>query len=150
MSQGATIDPLQLYIIFGSYRVTGRAKGESVSVSKVEDDFSMEVGVDGIGYWIKNASNAGIVNVSLVPNSVSNLVLSAFLNLDKITPGGLVRPLSITEANGSTILAAPRARIMRRADATWSDGAVVRQWQFGAIDLGGTIGGLEATPLDPG
>jgi len=146
---GATIDHEQLYVIFGSYRIKGRAKGQSISVAYDEDAFQKNVGIDGEGYFVKNSDYGATITITLVQSSVSNFVLSTLHNADRKTPGGLMLPLVIREANGRTLLAAGRARIMKQADATWSDGGEVRTWTISTTRLEGVVGDVDATPLDP-
>lgn len=149
MADGATIDHEALYLIFGGLRIKGRAKGQSVSAVYDEDAFQKVVGVDGEGFWIKNSDKGATITVVLLQSAAANTVLSAVHNRDRNTPGGLMLPLSIVESNGQTLLAAEAARIIKMADATWSDGAEVRTWTIGTTRLEGVVGGVNATPIDP-
>lgn len=149
MADGATIDHEELYVLFGPYRIKGRAKGQSVSVVYDEDAFQKVVGVDGEGFFIKNSDHGATITLTLVQSARSNFVLSAFHLADRLLPGGLMRPLVIKEANGRTLLAASKARIMKMADSTWSDGGEVRTWTISTTNLRGTVGGVDSTPIDP-
>ena len=149
MSDGATIDHKQLHVIFGVHRLAGRAKGDYVTVVYNVEQYTENVGIDGEGFFVANADLSARVNVSLQQSSNSNDVLSALFLADLAAPGGLMLPLVVNEANGRSIYAAARARLVKFADGVWSDGGSVRTWTFATTNLTGFVGGVGPTPLDP-
>lgn len=147
MADGATVDPEQLNFIYATHRASGRAAGSFLGVVYDVDAFSLVVGVDGEGVWVKNANRSATITCTLMQSSISNDVYSGLHIADRSTPGGLMFPLFVQEKNGRSVYAAARARITKFADGTWSDGGEVRAWTFRTTTLRGFVGGIAATPL---
>lgn len=145
-----TFDFSTLHVILGGvHRVTGRAKGDSVSVVYDNDTYIKTVGVDGTGYFTKISDKSATITLTLGLDSISNAVLSALKLADDAAPGGLMFPLLIRDGAGSSAFFTTRARVMKLADGVWSDGGPNRVWTLGTISMEGFIGGLNATPLAP-
>lgn len=149
MSQNATVDYESLFLVFGTHRIRGRAKGASLSVVYDEDAFQKSVGLDGEGFWIKNGDHGASITVTLQQSARSNRILSLLHIADRSIPGGLMLPLYLREANGTTLAIAAKARIIKQADQTWSDGGETRAWTIGTVNLRGIVGDIATTPLDP-
>lgn len=149
MAQNATVDYEALFLQLGVHRITGRAKGQSLSVVYDSDAFAKQMGLDGEGFWIKNGDHAATITVTLLQSARSNYILSLLHIADRLTPGGLMLPFYLRESNGRSIAAAAKARIIKPADQTWSDGGETRVWTIGTTNLRGVVGDVLATPLDP-
>jgi hypothetical protein len=147
MADGATVDHKQMHVIFGGHRVDGRSKGVYVSVAYRADATAANVGVDGEGFFVDNDDLSATVTVTLLQSSASNDVFSAALLANRETPGGIAAPLVCNEANGRTTYAAARAKVVKMADSTWSDGGEMRTWTLVTTRLEGFVGGLDPTPL---
>lgn len=145
-----TFDFATLHVVIGGvHRVTGRAKGDSVSVVYDNDSFTKTTGVDGNGYFTKIADRSATVTLTLGLDSPSNPVLSVLHNADLAAPGGLLVPVSIRDAAGNTAYFTTGARVMKLADGVWSDGGNNRVWTIGTISMNGFVGRLNATALAP-
>ncbi len=142
MADGATIDPLSLHCIVGGHRVSGFAPGSFLSVVYDVDAFTRLIGVDGEGAWFKSANRAALVTITLIQSSQSNDVLSGFHIADLNTPNGLLIPFSLREQNGTTLLVAPQARVIKLPDVTYSDSVESRAWSIGTTRLEGALGGV--------
>lgn len=150
MSDGATIDHKALYLTYGPYVLnTGRAKGDYLQVVYNAEQFAENVGIDGEGFFVANADLSARVTASFQQSADANDILSALFIADLAAPGGLLLPLLIREANGRTVYAAARARIVKLADGIWSDGGSVRTWTWATTRLNGFVGGVGATPFNP-
>lgn len=152
MADGATIDIQGLSLVFGPHKLQGRANGQWLTIVPTREAFSMNVGIDGEGFYIKNADFSATITATLQQSSDSNDILSGFHLADRVTPGGLLLPLVFTdlETKGRTVAMAARARITKQADGTWSDGGETRTWTFITTRLEFQVGGVASGALNPG
>ena len=142
MADGATVDPLSLHAIMGGKTISGFAPGSFISVVYDVDAFTRLIGVDGEGAWFKSANRAALITLTLMQSSQSNDVLSAFHLADLNTPNGLLVPFSLREANGTTLLVAEKARVIKLPDVGYSDSVESRAWAIGTTRLEGVVGGV--------
>lgn len=151
MADGASIDIQGLHLLFGPHQLQGRARGQWLNITQAQQ-YSMNVGIDGEGFFIRNDDRSATITATLQQSSESNDVLSGFLIPDLAAPGGLALPLVFTDAptGGRTIAAAARAHLTGMASATWSDGGEVRVWTFITTRLEFYVGGVSAGALNPG
>ena len=148
MSSGAAADPKKRIFTFGAHVAVQRAKGDYISTSYRTDQVLVEVGIDGAWLFKIIPDLSAVVTVALMPQSPSNDVFSARMNL--LFSGVVsVSPLLVVEANGTTVQAAARALPVKVADLAWNDGTEVRSWSFITGRLTGKIGGIVPAIVTP-
>lgn len=145
MANGATLDPLQITILVGGYKITGFESAENgFSADYDEDRMSSVVGSRGLGAWIKNHNRSATITLNIMANSEDNDALNAFFQADQVTPGGVLIPLVAT-SQGHRTLATAQVRIVRPPAINHS--AVVRTWTLRTTKLVASYGGIVATPV---
>jgi hypothetical protein len=103
-----TYDPAKVMITLGGVPITGFADGTFVSVEPAGDRFTKKVGADGEVSRTKSNDNTSRVTLTLKQTSLSNTYLNTLKESDRLLNAG-VRPLSITDLSGTTILFWPQA-----------------------------------------
>ena len=146
MAADATVDFESLSMILGVVRITGYGSGTVITISYDADQFVKNVGVDGLGFYVKNRNRAATITVVLQQSADANDLLTAIFLADFIAPGGLLVPLMFKENNGRTVYAAEGARIAQLPEATWGDAGETRTWRIITTELEGFVGGLGTTP----
>lgn len=122
-----TYDPKQIILIVGGNQMSGFADGTFITVERIEDAFSMQVGVDGEGTRSKSNNRSGRVTFSLMQSSDSNQVLSALALADDVSNAGAV-PLMVKDNNGDSLYIAETAWIKKVADSPFAREAGPREW----------------------
>ena len=137
-----TIDPAEVFVLFGPKRITGFAKGQYFNATKDNPDHTYEEGADGEGAFVRIPSNAWTITLTLMATSRSNDYLWLCRETDlNLTPGGVLVPFAINHKG--TKLVGAKARIMGPPSVSYSsDGAETRVWVFKATFFEGTLTGL--------
>lgn len=149
MADGGTLDIQALDLVIGAHLVRGKANGQWLAFNPTRDRVAMNVGIDGEGFFIKNADRSATFSITLQQSSDSNdWLMAAFLAADA-APGGLLYPIMFSDirSGGRTAVAGARAAILNWAPGTWSDGGEVRVWTLSTTRLEVYIGGLNPTPV---
>jgi len=127
-----TYDPAKVIITLGGIPITGFADGTFVAVTPAGDRFTKKVGADGEVSRTKSNDNTSRVTITLKQTSLSNTYLNTLKEADRLLNGG-VRPLSITDLSGTTILFWPQAWIASPPDQEFAKEEGDRAWN---IDTG--------------
>lgn len=125
-----TYDPKFIIATFGEVLFTGYADGTFITITRNGNLFDKRKGADGSVDRINmNASDFEVV-ITLMQTSLTNDGLSALALLDRVSNLG-VKPLTITDLNGTTLFFARQAWI--QADPNDEDGDTLgnREWTFG-------------------
>ncbi len=127
-----TYDPKLIIITFGVIPVTGYAEGTFVNIAGAGDAFEKTRGADG-GVDRVNKNQADYrVTITLKQTSITNDLLSAAFNADRLTNVGK-KALLIKDLNGTTLFSAAQAWIAKDPDDEFSDTMSNREWM---IDTG--------------
>ena len=135
-------DPKEVSVIVGGHIVTGYADGTFLTVSRNKDAFTLGVGADGEGARSKSNDKSGRLTLTLLQSSASNDVLSGFATADEIANGGQV-PVLVKDNNGTTIVEAATAWIVKKADVEYSHEITNREWIVESDRLDVLVGGLD-------
>lgn len=137
-----TYDPKEIIVTVNGSIISGFSD-DVVTVSRAEDQVIDEIGADGEVVRIITNDRRGILVISLLPTSSSNLVLSVLRNLDEVTAGGTF-PVLVQDNRGNDLHAAPEAWIIKAPDAIYNKTAAPRVWTIRAADLRMVVGGHSA------
>lgn len=133
-------DPGRVVMSFRGIPVRGVMDGTFISVARAEDSFEMAVGAQGDVTRVRNRNRAGRVTLTLQQASPSNDLLSAVAVQDELFGLGF-GPLMIKDLNGTTLVMAGVAWIVRPSDIEFADAATGREWMFDCAELVMSVGG---------
>ena len=120
-----TYDPNQGALTYGTNIITGFAEDTMLTISRNEDAWTLQIGVDGEGTRSKSNNKSGRVTFSLMQSSDSNKVMSGIAAIDEIS-GSQALPLQFKYKNELYI--AETAWIVKFPDAEYARTATARVW----------------------
>ena len=134
--------PDEVSVILGAIIIEGFADGTFVSIEHDEDRFSLHVGADGQATRAKNCNKSGTIRFTLMASSASNAVLSAQLELDHRTPGGVgVVPLLIKDNEGYSLHTSKEAWIQKDPSVEYAKEPGNNEWIIRCAELINIPGG---------
>ena len=137
-----TYDPKEIIVSVNGQIMSGFAE-DVVTVARVEDAVTDEVGADGEVVRILSNDRRGTITITLLPTSSSNLVLSIIANADELG-GGNVVPILIKDNRGLDIHVGAESWIVKQPDAIYNKSNQPREWVFRVADLRMVVGGHQS------
>ena len=122
-----TYDAGKVIVQVGPVTVTGFSDGDTVSVERNEDTFTLQVGTDGDGTRSKTNNRSGKFTLSVMQSSAANKALSAIFLLDELANSGVV-PVLVKDGSGASFYAAATAWLMKPPTADFKREAGAREW----------------------
>lgn len=136
-----TYNPSLVVVSFSGVPITGFAKGTFITVERNEDTYSLMVGAGGEASRKQSLNRSGKITLTLMATSQANDVLSAFAVSDELS-GNAVLPFFMKEVNGTTLVAAQSAWIMKMPKVERADDISTVEWVFEAEAIEILAGGL--------
>jgi hypothetical protein len=127
-------DPGLVMTSFAGVLVQGFAKDEFISVERMEDGFSMDVGSLGDTTRVRNRNKNGSVTITLQAGAPTNDLLMARAALDELTGTGF-GPLLIKDLNGTSVVESPIAWIRKIPNLERASGASKVEWVIDCFQL---------------
>lgn len=135
-------DPSKVIVTVGGVLLSQWADGDAIKANRLEDVYSMTVGIDGAVARSRNANKTGEFSFTLLQTSQVNAQLSDLINTyDLDNDGNAVIPISITDGSGNSMANATQCWIKSIPELTFSKDAGSRTWVFSAADLRIYVGG---------
>lgn len=125
----------------GNLFASGFGPDTFMKVTRNEEGFSLQMGVNGDGVRSKNNNQSGRVEFTVLQNSQANDILSALAAQDELA-GTAIGPLFIKQANGTTRVSAQNAWIVKQPDIERAKEAGTVTWLFESDKLEMFNGGL--------
>lgn len=138
-----TYDPALVVLALGEVIFSGYADGSMIQAERAADSFTPHVGADGEVSRTRSRNRMGSVTVTLKQTSLTNDALSALLAADELLGTG-IRPLTLRDMSGTTLLAADRAWLRKPAASEFGKDQADRQWVIDCATLSGHTGGVPA------
>lgn len=130
-----TYDPAKVIVTIGQAIISGFSDGEFIKVAFDEDRYFKRIGADGEATRVRNASQAGSIELTLMSSAPSNTDLSALINSrEPLTIG-------INDLSGSSVVLAQRCWIKTPPDLSFGKDIGDRVWTFDSADIQMTVGG---------
>ena len=140
MADYKNYNPKNIVFTFDGFLITGFADGTFISVERSEDSFTTAVGAGGDVTRIATNNRSGVATLTLQQTAPSNLTLSDKLFLDERDGAG-EGVLQIEDLNGTTLLRAENAWIMKPPTVGYGLEPEDREWQFACAEIIMTVGG---------
>ena len=134
-------DPANVLFNWKGIFIQGFASGSMLTAERNEDSFSQEVGATGDVVDVRSRNKSGKVTFRLLASASANDLLSAAIAADELLGDG-TGPLLVRELNGTTILQAENARLMRPANVEYAQEHSPREWVLQCDQLLMNVGGL--------
>lgn len=135
-------DPDQVVVYFAGNRLQGFADGEFITVEQLSDAFGDVVGTDGEVARSKSNDRRATATVKLLQTSPSNDALSTIhaTDLDAANGAG-VGTFLMQDLQGTTLVHAEQAWIVKYADQSNDRTAKSRDWQIRLARVDRIVGG---------
>ena len=146
MSDNTTFDPKLCVVKVAGFEVTGFADATSYTSTMDEDWVSTVVGNNGLGAYVFRNSRAATITMTLMPGSNDNDKFMAALTADRLTPGGVLIPLWVTQQNGR-FNEGGFGRFVRPPDGNIANSLTPVVWTFKSLNFVKYIGGQDETPI---
>lgn len=132
--------PDRITVSFGAILIQGFNDGTMIKTTRNEDAYSVKVGGQGDVTRVRSLNKTGQITVTLLAESPTNDLLSAQAIADELS-GAAYAPIFVKDLNGTTLMAAENAWIMKMPETEHATDASPREWVFECADLTMVVGG---------
>lgn len=133
-------DPAQVIVTVDGNTITGFADGTFVNAERNNDAFTLTVGADGEATRSKSNDLSGRITITLQQSSPSNDILSAIATADEQSGQGVVA-VQVADKSGSTLAAAEKAWVVKKATSGFAKETENREWILETNELEYEVGG---------
>ena len=133
-------DPSRYTVTFGAVLLQGFADGVFVKTARNEDAYTVKVGAQGDVTRVRSLNKTGQVTVTLMAESPTNDLLTAQALIDEAS-GLAYAPLMVKDLNGTTVMIAENAWVMKMPEVEVATDSSPREWVFECADLTMVVGG---------
>ena len=140
MATFKNFNPKRVTFIFKGVTIKGYVDGTNITANRSEDAFTKKIGAQGDVVRTQSNDKSGEVSCTLLQTSSSNDVLSAFAITDEFSGLGH-GALTIKDLQGSTLIHAANAWIVKMPDWENSNESTDREWTFECAELKMFVGG---------
>lgn len=135
-----TFDPAKHIVTFNGITLLAPASGTYVTAEKHEDTFTYQYGAHGDMARVRSRKAGGRITMILMGISPTNDQLSQMHLLDMRTGAGY-GAIQIQDLNGTTLVHATNAWIVRPPNVQVADEHTDREWAFDCESLDIWVGG---------
>lgn len=122
-----TYDPKAVLVNFLGNPMIGYAEGSFVKIERNDDAYALLVGADGEAARSRSRNKSGIITITLMQSSPSNLILSAAVLADELSGTG-IGALFIKDNSGTTLAVAANAWVKKHASVNFSKELGDKEW----------------------
>lgn len=132
-----TYDPSKVIITIDDRIVTGFSDGEFVTVVMDEDIYQKVKGADGEVTRVRNSSQSGVIELTLMASAPSNGDLNGLIGYpEPVTIG-------ITDLSGNTVVLGHRCWVKKNPDLAFGKEIGDTVWVFDCADIKTDFGGAK-------
>lgn len=136
-----TYDPAECLLSFDGVPISGYADDTFLELEANDDSFTLQKGADGEGTRSRSRNRSMRLTVTLMQGSASNDYLSGRLAADLLSGAG-AGALQFKELNGTTVVNAAEAWVMRTPTISRAKESGTVQWVFEMDAASAFVGGL--------
>jgi len=130
-----TYSPKGVNIAWGGIALTGLGEDTMITVSRNADNSSTTVGSQGDVQHVKIADQTGMVELTLLQNSESNLYLTNIQFIQDNSSDLIFKNLTITDPSGGMLWDARGAHLRKAADCVLGSGHNAKTYSFHVNEL---------------
>ena len=129
--------------VFNGIPLGGFGDDTAIEIEYNEDDFTLQMGVDGDGTRSKTNNGSATITITLMQTSETNDLLNAIRQLGINSPSGVlgIGPFMVKDLNGRELHSAEKAWIKRAPNAPFGKEAGPREWVLETASLKSNYGG---------
>lgn len=127
-------DPASVSVIVAGKIMTGFAEDSAVTVERMTDTWTDQVGTDGFVTRAKSNDQRGTVTVNLTQTSPSNDDLQVMATADELSGNG-AGPFLLRDGSGRTICSGDTCWIVKTPSLEFARTAGTRQWSIRVAHL---------------
>lgn len=124
----STYNPKRNVVILGGIPITGFADGTFIRIQQQGDGMTHKVGAQGDIARSVSPNSLHQVTLTLLPGSASNAYLTGIHKADRLTCGGAMVPIGISDLCGLDNFVAAQAWIPKMPDMSQSVESENREW----------------------
>lgn len=136
-----TYDPKDVTVSVDGQILTGFGE-EVVAAERENPQVEDLAGAQGDVARVMTNDKRGVITISLLPTSPSNLILSNLANLDGVDGANKIFPLIIKDNRGADVLQAEDAWISQPPRTVYNKNIEIREWTLRAGKLEMVIAGI--------
>lgn len=128
--------PDRITLVFKGITITGFANGTFIEAERDNDGWTDEVGATGTVVRVKSLDRRGKITFSTMAGAPVNDLLSALIVLGEDGPiAGDVGAALLKDLNGTTLVAAEEAWLLKHAKVEYADTHTPRQWVLRCAEM---------------
>ena len=130
--------PDDVTIVVGTQAVSGVKEGTFVECDRTVDTASLDIGSDGEATLVISPNQSGTIKITLQQSSpLNDYFTSLFVALQNKDVSNALKPVTVTDKSGSTVVSCAQAAIQKPTKVTFADKAEGREWTFlcGYLDI---------------
>ena len=135
-------DPNQLSVIFGVSPINGFAEDTMLSIDVEDPQYNLSTDIHGEATRFKVNKNQAKITITLTQSSLSNDLLSSYVELDRQSNGGVFLVM-IKDTNGSTLFSSTASYIEQVPTVDFGNDSKNREWIIRATNVTKFIGGIK-------
>jgi len=126
-----TFSPANVSVVIFGVPISGYTDGTFIEVERSEPNSSHSTGADGTVGLTKSADKTGTFRVTLMQNSLANLILAGVQATQDQSDSDLIRgPITVTDPSGSIFVAIVNAHIQTPPGLSIGKEQEPRVWEF--------------------
>jgi hypothetical protein len=139
-----TYDPKEVSVTLNNQLITGFAE-DMITAERDNDQTDDMSGAQGDVQRVLTHDKRGLITLTLLPGSPSNLILSNLVNSDGVDGNQSIFPILIKDNRGDDKVQGENAWVRKPPRAVFNKGIEGREWEIRVANLEMVIGGIPET-----
>lgn len=123
-----TYDPARVIVTVAAATLSGFAEDTFIGIEEIGDGVTSTSGADGEVARAMSSDRRCRVTITLQQTSAGNDVLSALLAADRLSGGGGIFPIAVTDLRGRTVFNSSEAWVVKNPNAEFGAEVGEREW----------------------
>ncbi|MBB2918333.1 phage structural protein [Cupriavidus alkaliphilus] len=125
-----TYDPARVNVTVAAATLSGFAEDSFISIEEIGDGVTSTSGADGEVARAMSSDRRCKVTIKLQQTSAGNDVLSSLLQADRLSGGGGIFPIAVTDLRGRTLFTSSEAWVVKLPPSEFGKEVGEREWEI--------------------
>jgi hypothetical protein len=134
-------DPEQLSIVIGSSGINGFAEDSMLTIEMEDPTYTISYDISGEATRFKSKRSSATITLRLTQSSPSNDLLSGYLELDRVTNGGMFE-MVIKDGSGTSLFSSLYVFVEQAPTVEFGAENKTREWTLKATSVSHFVGGV--------